>query len=264
MNLVKTFAEGQGLGPARAQHPSSPAREQWKKKSGRRWTGGSRVGRARLDVLDGDGAAADGDGGEDLAALLDVDGGRAGGADGGAARGRRGRRGEDDGAEVGEGHERGALLEVLDDPLRVVLAERRLAGERVRDGLALGLVRDRRRAARLGRRGDRHGDDVARGEADAGEVVRVVGVPLIPSCAAEMARSAEGVAVAEGVRRTIVADAGAGDGEVDTGLEDGGVAGVTVDANPCGGGVGPRAARRLARGGDREGTRHGGVGGLKR
>ena len=139
-------------------------------------------GGVRSNVRDGDRARRGRDGGQDLAVLLNVDERRARGPDGGAAVRGRGRAGERDAPEVGERHEAAARGEVLDDPLRVVLAERGLARERVRDGLACGLVRDRRRAARLGRRGHGHLDGVARGEADAREVVRVVRVPLVPRC----------------------------------------------------------------------------------
>ena len=117
--------------------------------------------------------------------------------------------------------------------------------------LALADVRDRRRAAGLRRRGYGDGDLVARGEGDAGEVVRVVGVPLVPGCGVTSA----GVGRAEhgNGARTIVAHARAGDGEVDTGLEDGGAAGVTVNAHPSGRGVRSRATGRLLGGRDREG-----------
>ena len=131
------------------------------------------------DVLDGDRAGADGARGEDLVVLADVDEARARGADGAAARARLRAR-EGDLAEVGEGDEAVVGREVLDDPLRVVLAERGLARERVRDGLAGRLVRDRRLAGRLRGRGHGHLNRVARLEADAREVVRVVGVPLEP------------------------------------------------------------------------------------
>ena len=218
-----------------------------------------RVGDAtRLNIGDGDGAARGGDGGQHGAALLDVDEGGARGADG-AARGARGRAGELDGAEVGEGHEGAALLEVLDDPLGVVLAERGLAGERVRDGLARAHVRDLRRAAGLGRRGDGDGDGVAGGEGDAREVVGVVGVPLVPGCAAmTLARSRS----REPWVLTIVGHARARDGEVDTGLENRSVAGITVNTDPRRGGVATGTARGLLRGRDDEGTSHGLVGSL--
>ena len=140
----------------------------------------ARLSNRSAGVGDGDRAAAGRDRSEDLVVLLDVNERRAGRADGRAADGARRRAGEGDGAEVGEGNEGAALLEVLDDPLRVVLAERGLAGEGVRDGLPGRLVGDRRRAARLGSRGDRDGHSVAGGEADTGEVVGVVRVPLVP------------------------------------------------------------------------------------
>ena len=71
-------------------------------------------------------------------------------------------------------------LEVLDDPLSVVLAERGLAREGVRNGRALRVVLDHGRAAGLGGGCHGGGDGVASREADAREVVGVVGVPLIP------------------------------------------------------------------------------------
>ena len=52
-------------------------------------------------------------------------------------------------AEVRKRHELAPDREVLDDPLRVLLAERLLAREGVRDGLACRLVRDRRLAGRF-------------------------------------------------------------------------------------------------------------------
>ena len=137
-------------------------------------------GGVRSNVRDGDRARRGRDGGQDLAVLLNVDERRARGPDGGAAVRGRGRAGERDAPEVGERHEAAARGEVLDDPLRVVLAERGLARERVRHGLAGRLVRDRRLAGRLRRRGHGHLDRVARLEADAGEVVRPGGEPLVP------------------------------------------------------------------------------------
>ena len=118
-------------------------------------------------------------GGEDLVALLDVDDSSAGRANRAGRRGR-GRAGEGDSAEVSEGNEAAVGLEVLNDPLGIVLAERGLAGEGVGDGRALRVVLDGGSAAGLG--GGLHGggDGVASREADAREVVGVVGVPLIP------------------------------------------------------------------------------------
>ena len=136
-------------------------------------------GRLAAGVSDGDGVAAGRDGGQDTAVLLEVDDIRAGGADR-AAGGARGRAGERNGAPVGERDEPAVLLEVLDDPLRVLLAERGLAAEAVRDLLAGGVVDERRGAARRGSCGDGRGDRVAGADFEAREVVSVVGVPLVP------------------------------------------------------------------------------------
>jgi hypothetical protein len=104
-----------------------------------------------LNVAAGDGAGARGAaGGEDGAALLDVEDAGAGDADGGAGLDGGG-AGEGDGVEVGEGDEGAAGLVVLDDPLGVVLAELvALVAERVRDALARRQVLERRRAGGLG------------------------------------------------------------------------------------------------------------------
>ena len=140
-----------------------------------------RVGNAtRLNIGDGDGAARGGDGGQHGAALLDVDEGGARGADG-AARGARGRAGELDGAEVGEGHEGAALLEVLDDPLRVLLAELRARRERLADGLAAGDVLDDGGTGRGGRGGDGELNLITSADGEVREVGGEVGVVLVPS-----------------------------------------------------------------------------------
>ncbi len=57
-------------------------------------------------------------------------------------------------------------------------------------------------------------------------------------------------------RRTIEADARARDSEVDASLEDGVAAGITVDANPCRGGVLPRAPGGLLGSGHDKGSSH--------
>ena len=134
---------------------------------------------SRASVGDSDRGRAGGDGGQNTAVLLHVDDGRARGG-GRAARGASRHTSEGDGAPVGEGDEASALREVLDDPLRVLLAERGLAGERVRDRLAGGVVDDRRRPAGARRRGHGHGDRVSGADRDAREVVRKVGEPLEP------------------------------------------------------------------------------------
>ena len=135
--------------------------------------------RSLAGVGDGDGLVARRDLGDDLVALDDVDLLRVLGADLLVARRRRGRVGEGDLAEVGEGDEP-PRREVLDDPLRVVLAQRGLARERVRDDLARAVVPDPRLAGRLRERGHGHRDGVAGLERDAGEVVRPGGEPLVP------------------------------------------------------------------------------------
>ena len=134
---------------------------------------------SRAGVGDRDRGRAGGDGGQNTAVLLHVDDGRARGG-GRAARRASRHTSEGDGAPVGEGDEASALREVLDDPLRVLLAERGLAGERVRDRLPGGVVDDRRRPAGARRRGHGHGDRVSGADRDAREVVRKVGEPLEP------------------------------------------------------------------------------------
>ena len=82
--------------------------------------------------------------------------------------------------KVRERHELAAHREVLNDPLRVLLAQCGLLRERVRDGLARRLVRDGGFSGRLGRRGHGHLDVIACLEADAREVGRGRGEPLVP------------------------------------------------------------------------------------
>lgn len=111
--------------------------------------------------------------GQDRAGLADVH-------DGGARDGGRA-VGEGDAVEVGEGHEAQAGLEVLNDPLGVVLAELvGLGREAVGDRLAGGGVLQSDGAGLLGGGIDAHDDGVALGDGEAGEGVGVVGVPLVP------------------------------------------------------------------------------------
>lgn len=126
--------------------------------------------------------------------------------------------GEGDSAEVSKRHQRPVGLKVLDDPLGIVLAQVAVhtTSEGVSDSLALGHVLDSRRASGLAGRINGDPDRVASGDGDAAEVVRVVGVPLVPGV--------------EGDRAAL-------DAEVDAGLQDGGAAGVTVDTDPGGGAV---------------------------
>ena len=73
------------------------------------------------------------------------------------------------------------LLEVLNDPLGIVLAKRGLAGERVCDRLSLRVVFDCGRAACFGGCLHSGSHGVAGREANPREVVHIVRVPLVPS-----------------------------------------------------------------------------------
>ena len=112
--------------------------------------------------------------------LRDLDDRRLARADGRPVVHRRERARKVDGREVGERDEVAADGEVLNDPLSVVLAERGLTREGVRDGRALRVVLDRGSAASLGSGRHGGGDGVPGREADPREIVGVVGVPLIP------------------------------------------------------------------------------------
>ena len=173
---------------------------------------------ARLLVRAGKGGAAVGRAGrDDGVVLLNVE--DAGAANGDGLAGARGRDGvgELDLAKVDEGDERLAVLEVLDDPLGVRLAQRgRLAGEGLRDRLARRLVLDDGGA--VGGRGRRHdhGDGVAGVDGDVGKRARRGRPPLV-----------HGAVLCHAVL----------DGEEDARLQDGALAGVAVDADPGGAAV---------------------------
>lgn len=194
--------------------------------------------RQPLDILDSDRAARIRDGSQNLAVLLDIDN-----------SGTRGTNitisvsaAEGDGAKVGKRHQRTVGLKVLNDPLGVVLAQ--IAVHTTIEGVGFrhagGQVLNRRGASGQAGRINGDLDRVASADGDAAEVVCVVGVPLVPSV--------------EGDRAAL-------DAEVDTGLEDGGAAGVTVDTNPGGGAVllVGRAAAWDAGGRDDERAGHGRV-----
>ena len=135
-----------------------------------------------LDVLDGGGGAAGGDGGEDFTVLLNVHERGTGGGVGSAARASSSGAGEGHGSEVCEGNKAVTLLKVFDDPLSVLLAESIAGGEVLGDGLASGQVLNGRytRGGRVS--GDGGLDLVTSRDSDAREVVGVVRVPLVPSC----------------------------------------------------------------------------------
>lgn len=108
---------------------------------------------------------------------------------------------------------------VLNDPLSVGLAEGALnlaGGESVRNGLAVGLIGDGSDTAGGAGGLDAHLDSVAGRDVDAGEVVGVVGNPLVPG---------------------VVGDGAALDTEVETGLQESALAGVTVNTDPSTGAV---------------------------
>jgi len=172
--------------------------------------------RLNLNVGAGDrGRAGGGAVSQDLAALLNVNDG--GTTDTDAAGSGLGRGpSEGDGAKVSKRNQRAALLEVLDDPFSIGLAEVAL-GTFVREGvcnlLSGGVVRNDSSACGLASCGNGHSNGVTSRKADSGEVIGVVWVPLIPS---------------------IISDGRAGLGPVNTGLENGSIASVTVNANPGG------------------------------
>ena len=117
---------------------------------------------------------------EDGAALLDVDESSTVGGESGARESGGNSVGEGDSAEVGESDERAAFLEVLNDPLRVLLAKTGGGWEGLRHGLSVGLVLDHS-SSRLGsRRGDGDCDSVSGVDADAGEVDGSGGKPFEP------------------------------------------------------------------------------------
>lgn len=170
-----------------------------------------------LDVFDSDAVARDGSLGEDGAVLLDVHDGGVRGTDSRAAAGGLS-IGEGNGAEVSESNKGVTRLEVLNNPLGVGLAKVTLdvAAEGVADGLTSGQVLNGGATAALAGGLDSDLDLVTLGDGEAVKVVGVVGVPLIPGLVGSLA-----ILVAE----------------VDTSLENSGLASVTVDTNPSGGTV---------------------------
>jgi hypothetical protein len=179
--------------------------------------------------------------GKNLAALLNVQNGCVFGGDRVSVLDGVG-IGESHRAEVGEGNQAaggaGALLKVFDNPLSIVLAKRtiRHIGEGLGHGRARGQVLDSGASGRLARGNDGHQDGIASSDGDAGEIVwgrcerlckhqesyaeaakpqgaltGVVGVPLIPC---------------------IIGDGRAFHIPVDTGLENGSLASITVDTDP--------------------------------
>lgn len=169
-----------------------------------------------LNVLDNDGAVGDGDGGKDSVAALNVNDGGILRTNRGAAIGGSG-AGEGDSAEVGEGNKRVILLEVLDDPLGIVLAQVTVntTGEGVGNRLASGNVVNGGSTGGLGGGVNSDLDHITSRDSEV-KVIGIVGVPLVP-----------------GIKRS----GAALDTEVNTGLQDSSVAGVTVNTDPGGGTV---------------------------
>ena len=197
-----------------------------------------RGGKTNLDISNGNSFTIDGNTSQD-GILFDIDDGsiirRNGtGSSGGISVG------ESHGSKVSEIDERLAFGEIFDDPFGIGFAEFvGLVAEGLGDGDAGGFVFDHGGAAAGAGCGDGGFDHVSCGDADV-EVIGVGGVPFVPC---------------------IVGHGAVGDGEVDARLEDRGLACVTVDADPGGGGVAAIAgfARGDGWGGDGEGSGYCGV-----
>lgn len=170
-----------------------------------------------LGIADSNTAAASRRLGQDLTALLDIHDSRARWANSRAARDSLG-IGERHSSEVGEGNQGAAALEVLNNPLSVGLAEISIidTGELVGDRCARSEVFDDSRAGVLGLSSHSELDHISSGDGDAGEIVGIIRVPLVPG---------------------IVGNLASLDAEINSSLEDGGVASVTVDTDPGGGAV---------------------------
>lgn len=163
-----------------------------------------------LNVLDGNSAAGSSDRGKN-AVLLNVNDGGTSGVNSGTALGGLS-TGEGNSAEVGKGNQGAALLKVLNDPFSIVLAK--LVGftrEGVGNSSASADILNNSSAGRGAGGSHSDLDNISSSDGDASEVVGVVRVPLVPS---------------------IVADGAALNTKVDTGLENGGVAGVSIKTNP--------------------------------
>lgn len=167
------------------------------------------------NILDGNFGIGSRRRGQSLIILLDIDDGSIRSADGRITAGGANIR-ESDSAKIGERNERQERGEVLHDPLRIRLAKSVviLASERMGNSLASGQILHDGSSCGLARRVDSDLDFIASRDTDTAEVVGIVREPFIP-----------------GVR----GGATAIDTEIHTGLQDGGLARVPVDANPgCG------------------------------
>jgi hypothetical protein len=176
-----------------------------------------------LDVLDGEARGGGGHGGLDGAALLDIDDGTVAWALGGTRAGGSNSVGEHDATEIGERNQGASLLEILNDPLGVLKAQSAGASEGLGDGLASGDVLNDSLAG-LGAAGGNGGLDHISGGNGQGEIVGVVWVPLVPRIVA------------------------AANSEVNSSLENGGLAAIAINSDPGGGGS--SAAARWIRDGE--------------
>ena len=135
-----------------------------------------------LNILDHSTSRTSSNRGVNNAALLNVDDTPAGRANSGSRGQSRVGIGKGDSSKVGKRHQRAALLEILYDPLGVLLAQGRARADGLGDGLPSGDVLDDGCPALGGRGSDCDGDGVSSRDGDPGEIVCVVGVPLIPGC----------------------------------------------------------------------------------
>lgn len=168
--------------------------------------------RTHLDIADGDRVTGCRGLSQNLAILPNVHDSSTRGANSPAVAGGLGVR-EGDGSEISERNKRAIGLEILDNPFSIGLTEVTLgaSGEFVGYGLAISEVLDGGRSTILS--GSLNGDldRVTLGNGDTAEVIGIVGVPFVPGAVGGLA--------------ALVA-------EVDAGLENGSLAGITVNTNP--------------------------------
>lgn len=133
---------------------------------------------ACLDLLDGEGFSAGGDGRENFAVLLNEE-------EGSIMQGVNDTTGAR-GSNVRESHgaKRGANipLKLLDHPLSILLAKSVRRSDWLRDSLAGGQVLNDRRTRSCRGSSDGGRNDVTTTDGDAREIVGVVGVLLVKSC----------------------------------------------------------------------------------
>jgi hypothetical protein len=143
----------------------------------------------------------------------------------------RERLGERDLGEVRERDDAVVTADVLDDPLRVLLAQRRLVRERPRRRLlrARALVHDRRGPAGRPVRGDDDVHEVAALDGEVGKVGRRIRPPFVPRC---YSLSICNMIALKRKLRTIPRVVALVVHGVDTGLQDGSPARLSVDTDP--------------------------------